>query len=102
MCRAHRYITSLFLAAALATPLATIASPRPQDDRDSRTSKDSKDTHRVYDAKHKQYHNWDDNENQAWNRYLSENHKKDHAFTKATKKEQEEYWDWRHDHPDDK
>ena len=67
MRRTHRYITSLFLAAALATPLVTIASPRPQDDPEiSRSSKDSKDTHRVYDAKHKAVPQLeDDNENQS-------------------------------------
>ena len=64
MHRTHRYITSLFPATALATPLVTIASPRPQDDRDSRKLQRFQRYHRVYDAKHGQYHNWDDNENQ--------------------------------------
>lgn len=103
MHRTHRYITSLLLAAALATPAATIASRGLQDDRDSRNSQDSQDNKhekRVYDPVHKDYHNWDDNENQAWNRYLSENHKKAHDFSKASKREQSQYWTWRHQHPD--
>lgn len=102
MHRSHRCLTSLFLAAALAVPVVTIAAPRAQDDRDSRSSQDSRDAkqHRVYDSAHKDYHNWDDNEQQAWNRYLSEHHEKSRDFSKATKREQTEYWNWRHAHPD--
>ncbi len=102
MHRSHRCLTSLFLAAALSVPVVAIATPRLQDDQDSRNSQNSKDAkqHRVYDSTHKDYHNWDANENQAWNRYLSENHRKPHDFSKASKKEQTEYWNWRHTHPD--
>jgi hypothetical protein len=93
MHRSHRYLTSLFLAAALAVPVITVAAPGPQEDRDA-------NQHRVYDSAHKQYHNWDDNENHAWNRYQSEHHQKSHDFSKASKKEQTNYWNWRHTHPD--
>lgn len=55
---------------------------------------------RVYDSGHKDYHNWDDNENQAWIRYQDEHHMKHHDYKKASKREQSEYWTWRHDHPD--
>ena len=55
---------------------------------------------RVYDKGHKDYHNWDDNENRAWGQYLSENHRSSHEFQKADKKEQSQYWKWRHAHPD--
>ena len=84
---AHRYIASLFLTAALVAPLSMVAA-EPQDAR-------------VYDRNHKDYHNWDDHENQAWGRYLAENHKKDHEFAKANRREQSEYWNWRHSHPDE-
>ena len=77
------YVSSLLLAAVLVTPVSILA----QD-------------HRVYDSEHKDYHNWDDHENQAWHRYLAENHRKDHEFEKANKKEQADYWKWRHSHPD--
>jgi hypothetical protein len=45
-------------------------------------------------------HNWDDHENHAWQQYLAEKHNKDHEFSKANKKEQSDYWNWRHSHPD--
>jgi hypothetical protein len=91
MHRAHRYIASLFLAAALAAPASIIAAPAPQENRDQ---------NRIYDKDHKDYHNWDDHENQQWGVFLSENHRKSHEFSKSNKKEQSEYWNWRHAHPD--
>jgi hypothetical protein len=55
---------------------------------------------RVYDRAHKDYHNWDDNENHAWGQFLTENHKSSHEYSKANKKEQSQYWNYRHAHPD--
>jgi len=91
MIRANRLIASLILSAALFMPAAILVAA-PQ----------TKTSVRVYDSKHKEYHNWDDNENQAWGVYLTNNHQKPHEYKKATKKEQSSYWDWRHDHPDGK
>ena len=91
MHRAHRYIASLFLTAALAAPWAIMAYPVPQD---------ASVQVRVYDKDHKDYHNWDDRENNAWGVYLSENHRDPHDYKRASKKEQDNYWAWRHFHPD--
>jgi uncharacterized protein YqjF (DUF2071 family) len=91
MHRAHRYIASLFLTAALAAPIAIMAAPMPQS---------ANLQVRYYDKNHKDYHNWDDRENKSWGIYLSSNHKKDHEFAKASGKEQSQYWNWRHSHPD--
>lgn len=87
----HRCISSFLLAAALAAPLAIMAAPGPKDDGVQV---------RIYDSRHKDYHNWDNHENNAWGIYLTSNHKKNHEFSKASKKEQSHYWDWRHSHPD--
>ena len=87
----QRYICSLFLAAALMSPVAIMAAPVPADGGVQI---------RVYDRGHKDYHNWDDHENKAWGVYLSTNHKKSFEFSKATKKQQSNYWNWRHSHPD--
>ena len=91
MNRAYLLASSLFLAAAIAAPVSMLAAPAPQD---------AAVQVRVYDRDHKDYHNWDDNENKRWGLYLQENHLKEHDFKKATRKEQSEYWKWRHDHPD--
>jgi len=93
MHHAHRYVASLFLTAALALPVAIMAAPLPQE---------ASVQLRVYDRNHKDYHNWDDNENRAWGQYLQENHKKPHEFKAAKKREQSQYWNYRHAHPDQK
>jgi hypothetical protein len=92
MHRAPRLIASLCLTAALLAPVAAMAAPAAQDQ--------DHDRNRVYDRDHKDYHQWDDHEKDAWGRFLTEKHRKDHEFTKASRKEQSEYWNWRHDHPD--
>ena len=93
MHRPHRYLASFFLTAALAAPLSLMAMPTPQE---------AGVQVRVYDKQHKDYHNWDDNENRAWNQYLTENHRDAHEYSKSNKKEQSQYWTWRHAHPDDR
>jgi len=87
MKRPNSYGIAALLAATLAAPAVIVAAPAAQDDR-------------VYDRDHKDYHHWDDHENQAWHSYLAEQHRKEYEFAKANKKEQEAYWNWRHSHPD--
>ena len=89
----HKHIAGLFLSAALIVPAYALAT-RPSAKQDAGVQI------RVYDSEHKDYHDWDDNESRAWGQYLSENHKKAHNFQKADKKEQSDYWNWRHAHPD--
>jgi hypothetical protein len=91
MYRTHRFVSSLFLAAALTGPAATLAAPQPQ--------KASVQI-RVYDRDHKDYHNWDDREDNAYRGYLTEQHQTYRAYTKQNHKNQNQYWKWRHDHPD--
>jgi hypothetical protein len=88
---ANRYISSLLLAASLTAPVAIMAAPAPNDDGVQV---------RVYDAHHKDYHNWDDHENRSWGVYLTNNHRRPHEYSHSRKREQNNYWDWRHAHPD--
>lgn len=59
-------------------------------------------THRYYDPEYKKYHEWNEGEQRAWEHWQKEeNHAANtHEFSKADKKEQRDYWRWRHDHPD--
>jgi hypothetical protein len=91
MHRAHRYIGSLFLAAALAAPAATIAAPEPQN---------AAVQIRVYDREHRDYHNWDDREDRAYRNYLTEQHRSYREYDKEHHNVQKHYWNWRHSHPD--
>jgi len=92
MHRAHRYIASLFLTAALAAPVAIMAMPVPQVGVQLK----------VYDRKHKDYHNWDDNEDHAYTQFRESPSRKsyDVTFSKTTPKQQDSYWKWRHSNPD--
>jgi hypothetical protein len=87
----HRTLCSLLIVAALAAPIAVMAMPGPKDDGVQV---------KFYDSRHKDYHNWDDHENRAWGVYLTDNHKKSHEFSHSSKREQSNYWNWRHSHPD--
>jgi hypothetical protein len=91
MHRPHRHFAALLLTAGLAAPLSLMAVPLPQSVGVQV---------RVYDRDHKDYHNWDDNENRAWGQFLVENRRTSHEFKKANRREQSEYWNWRHSHPD--
>jgi hypothetical protein len=88
MLKTHKYLASFFLSASLVAPAVIFAKPSPQEPP------------RYYDSERKEYHRWDDKEAAAWQRFLAEKHRKDHEFAKADKKEQQEYWAWRHSHPD--
>jgi hypothetical protein len=90
MDRTHRYIASLFLAAALAAPVAVMAA-LPQD---------ASVQVRIYDRDHKDYHNWDDREDHAYRGYLTEQHREYRAYGRQSHRAQKNYWKWRHDHPD--
>jgi hypothetical protein len=84
-------IGALLLAAAILAPVAAIAAPAANDDGVQI---------RVYDSRHRDYHNWDDRENHAWGAYLTNNHRKAHEYKESNRREQKNYWNWRHAHPD--
>jgi hypothetical protein len=57
-------------------------------------------TVRVYDEPHRDYHRWDEREERAYRAYLAEQHREYREFRGLDRREQENYWQWRHDHPD--
>jgi hypothetical protein len=71
-----------------------------QGQQQDHNNRNTENQSRVYDKDHKDYHNWDDNENRAWGQFRTENHKRSQEFSKANKKEQSQCWNWRHAHPD--
>jgi hypothetical protein len=89
MYRARHYLGSLFLIAALSAPAITAGCA-------ARAGYGV----RVYDRDHHDYHNWDNREDQAYRRYLGERHEDYRDFSKLNRNEQNDYWNWRHSHPD--
>jgi hypothetical protein len=88
-----RYISSLFLAAAIAAPAVVVTEAQAQEDS-VRV--------RVYDRDHRDYHNWDNHEDRAYRRYLAAQHRSYRAYHRQHYKVQKHYWNWRHSHPDDR
>ena len=93
MNRVHRYAASLLLAAVVASPLAVMAVPAPEG---------ATVQIRVYDRHHRDYHNWDDRENHAWGVYLTNNHRRHYEYRRAHRRDQDRYWEWRHNHRDER
>ncbi len=78
-----RFLAILALSAAVLVPSAMRAEDQ-----------------RYYDAGHKDYHVWNAQEDRAWTRFLEEKKIAYHDWSKASRRERQEYWDWRHQHPD--
>jgi hypothetical protein len=78
-----RYLSSLLLAAALASPLAiTGCAVRA----------------RVYDPYYHDYHHWNHDEIVYYQNWERESHREHRDFRQRNSDEQKEYWDWRHKH----
>jgi hypothetical protein len=95
----------LFSAALLVSTLGFAQDRQEQrgsDRRDSNASRDhrSGDNRAYYDSKRRDWHQWDDQENQSYRRYAEEHHWKDHDFSNNSEREQQQYWNWQHKHPD--
>jgi hypothetical protein len=91
MHRIDRYISSLFLAAAIAAPALVVAEAKAQE---------ASVQVRVYDRDHRDYHNWDDHEDRAYRRYLVVQHRSYREYNRQHYRVQKHYWNWRHSHPD--
>jgi hypothetical protein len=53
---------------------------------------------KFYDKSHKDYHNWNTDEDRYYRQYLNEHHRKYTAFSHNNKSQQQAYWSWRHEH----
>jgi hypothetical protein len=102
MQRGYRYLFSfVVLSAALAAPSAMNAGGKPQDNgRQEEHRRDDNDRNQVYDRQHKDYHNWNDNEDRSFRAYLGERHREYRPFAEMKQRDQRAYWNWRHRHPD--
>ena len=92
----YRYVGFVFLAGALAAPAPIVTSATQQEEHHD------KEKRRVYDREHKDYHNWDDNEDHVYRVYLGEQHIEYRDYDKLDREQQSAYWNWRHSHNDDR
>lgn len=91
----------LFLSAVLIAPVVMVTSAKAQDDRrQEEHQRENQKQVRVYDRAHKDYHNWDDNEDRSYRAYLGEQHQDYREYSKLKRNQQNQYWNWRHEHPE--
>jgi hypothetical protein len=90
----YRHFKVFLLGAALALPLAVPVAMTADDDRHRNR------TQRYYDRDARDYHEWNQNERQAYGVYLGEQHRKPSVTFTTKRKEQQHYFKWRHDHSD--
>ncbi|HUI51924.1 MAG TPA: hypothetical protein VLX60_09075 [Terriglobales bacterium] len=89
MSRSHKFMPCALLSAALFSSalLAGCAAHA---------------SYRVYDPAHEDYHVWDHREVGYYQRWEVETHRDHRDYAKRNVDEQNEYWNWRHTHPDEK
>jgi hypothetical protein len=88
-----RILSSMLLMGALAAPLALRAQ-----DRD-----DQNKNQRVYDRQHKDYHQWNSDEDRNYRQWYSTkyNGREYRDYNRINHKDQNAYWGWRHQNGDD-
>jgi hypothetical protein len=91
--RGHRFLSSLVITAALLAPGSSLAVASAQERADVKVGPGSG---HVYDRSHKDYHVWDDREDQTYRSYLSNKHQTYRPIAKLSNKQQTRYWNSRH------
>jgi hypothetical protein len=84
------------LATLGATPL--LAGSAIAQDRNDHAQR--QEEQRMYDSAHKDYHNWNGDEDRRYREFTVERHRKYQDFSRLSKRRQNEYWQWRHEHDD--
>ena len=94
-----RILSSMLLTAALAAPLAVRAQEHDRDDHDR---DDHAKNQRIYDRDHKDYHNWNGDEDRNYRKWYNERHqgREYREYNRLNKHDQTAYWNWRHQHGD--
>ena len=93
-----RFLSSLLLMGVMAAPLALQAQ-----DRDDRRDRDDRaKQQRVYDRQHKDYHQWNSDEDRNYRQWHQEsrNGRPYRGYDRLNRRDQNAYWNWRHQHGD--
>jgi hypothetical protein len=92
-----RYYSIGLLSATLLAPVAILpGTALAQDER----RKEVENNRRYQDAKHHDEHAWNDHEDRAYHMWFEQRHRKYNDFDRLNARDQEAYWNWRHNHSD--
>jgi hypothetical protein len=87
-----RFWNIALLNAALIVPITMAPIVlRAQDQTGART---------YHDKQHNDEHAWNGQEDKAYRIYAKQNHRKYNGFSKLKEGDQQNYWNWRHEHSD--
>jgi hypothetical protein len=89
MCHNNLFLGSVFVVAVLVAPLATRGNATPP-----------QINVQVYDRGHHDYHEWNSREAHYYEQYRKEHPKLNVNFSRTSRSQQREYWNWRHSQPD--
>lgn len=95
----RHFLFAGLMSAMLVAPLTTSMRADDRHDRDDQKHERDRDG-RYYDPYRGDYHAWNAQEDQAYRRYLEERHQSYREYDRLNKKDQRDYWKWRHSHPD--
>ena len=93
----RRFLIGTMMFGTLAIAPVMLTAQDHDGDRDHRDDHAAKV---YYDRTHRDKHEWNDNESSNWDRYRTEHHIERAEFERASHRQQQNYWNWRHDHPD--
>jgi hypothetical protein len=83
--------STAIISAALMAPIAMAPTALRAEDQKART---------YHDKQHNDDHAWNGQEDKAYGAYAKENHRKAGDFSKLKEADQQNYWNWRHEHSD--
>jgi hypothetical protein len=86
-----RFWSTSIISAALMVPIAMVPTALRAEDQKART---------YHDKQHNDDHAWNGQEDKAYGVYAKENHRKASDFSKLKEEDQQNYWNWRHEHSD--
>jgi hypothetical protein len=101
-----KVLTALFLSLTLLTP--AYAQVQEYGERQSRQDQYEQQQYdqqryneqRYYHKRHKDYHQWSGNEDQAWRVYWQQRHRHYIDWDRSNQRQRQAYWNWRHQHTD--
>ena len=87
-----RFWSTVLLSTALMAPIAlTPRALRAEDQKTART---------YHDKQQNDDHSWNGQEDKAYRMYAKQNHRRYGDFAKLKEGDQQNYWNWRHEHSD--
>jgi len=92
----RRVLASLIVSGTMLASVGAMARTVPQDDHERHEQEERE--HRVYDPDRRDYHVWDQREDEVYRHWLEEKHEAYVTYDRLNRKRQREYWKWRHEH----